>query len=160
TRNRKTTSTVEYEIGKSVSNVMQAAGGIKRLTASVTIAAHFDGQGADRKLVPRTPEELAKLRHVVESAVGIQTGANNSRGDDITPEELPFNDQFAADITRELDQQRKHQFLSDILQNYGYPAAAVLALIVLIVIFKRSPVQEIPLGVPVGRLVGNQAGTA
>jgi flagellar M-ring protein FliF len=158
TRNRKTTSTVEYEIGKSVSNVMQAAGGIKRLSAAVTIAAHFDGEGTERKMVPRTPEELEKLRHVVESAVGIETGANNARGDQITLEELPFNDQFATDITRELDQQRKSQLWWDIARNYGYPAAAVVVLIFLVILFKRAPVQEIPLGVPVGRLVGNQTG--
>jgi flagellar M-ring protein FliF len=158
TRNRKTTSTVEYEIGKSVSNVMQAAGGIKRLSAAVTIAAHFDGQGADRKMVPRSPEELEKLRHVVESAVGITTGANNTRGDQITLEELPFNDQFATDITRELDQQRKSQLWWDIARNYGYPAAAVIALVILVFMFKRTPVEEIPLGIPVGRLVGNQSG--
>src|SRR5262249_1533245 len=38
-RNRKTTSTVEYENAKSVSNSIQSAGGIKRLTAAVTVAA-------------------------------------------------------------------------------------------------------------------------
>jgi flagellar M-ring protein FliF len=158
TRNRKTTSTVEYEVGKSVSNVLQAAGDIKKLSAAVTIAAHFDGQGADRKLAPRSAEDIEKLRHIVESAVGIETGAGNTRGDRITLEEMPFNDQFAADMARELDQQQKHQLWWDLARNAAYPALGVVALIVLIVIFKRTPVQEIPLGVPVGRLVGQQAG--
>src|SRR5262245_23730796 len=43
-KNRKTTSTVEYEIGKSTSSLMQAAGGIRRLSAAVTIAARMEGQ--------------------------------------------------------------------------------------------------------------------
>ena len=35
-----------------------------------------------------------------------------------------------------------------------YPAMGLAALFVLWRLFKRTPVQEIPLGVPVGRLVG------
>ena len=157
TRNRKTTSTVEYEVGKSVSNIMQAAGGLKRLSASVTIASRFEGQGADRKAVPRSTEEIEKLRRIVQTAVGIGTGSDNTRGDQITLEELPFNDQFAADISREFERQQKHQLVWDLARNAVYPAMGVLALIVLVILFKRTPVQEIPLGVPVGRLVGNKA---
>jgi flagellar M-ring protein FliF len=155
-RNRKTTSTTEYEVGKSVSNVMQAAGGIKRLSAAVTIASRFEGQGAERKAVVRSPEEIEKLRRMVQSAVGIQSGADNTRGDQITLEELPFNDQFAADVSREFDQQQKHQFWWDLARNAAYPAFGGIALLVLIVLFKRTPVQEIPVGVPVGRLVGQR----
>ena len=59
-----------------------------------------EGTGAARKVVNRTPEELEKLRRIVASAVGIQTGADNTRGDQITLEEMPFNDQFATDVTQ------------------------------------------------------------
>lgn len=153
TKNRKTTSTVEYEVGKSTSSVIQAAGGIKRLTTAVTIAARFEGEGADRKVTPRTPEELEKLRRIVQNAVG----TDNTRGDQIALEELPFNDQFATEITRELDQQQKHQFWWDLARNGAYPALGILALIILVVLFKRTPVQEIPIGVPVGRIVNGKA---
>jgi flagellar biosynthesis/type III secretory pathway M-ring protein FliF/YscJ len=90
----------------------------------------------------------------------IQRGADNTRGDQITLEELPFNDQFAADITRELDRQQKHQIWWELARNAAYPALGLVALIVLIVLFKRTPVQEIPLGVPVGRLVAQKPGTS
>lgn len=153
TKNRKTTSTVEYEVGKTTSSVIQSAGGIKRLTAAVTVAARFEGEGADRKMVPRTTEELEKLRRIVQNAVG----TDNTRGDQIALEELPFNDQFATEITRELDQQQKHQFWWDLARNGAYPALGVLALIILIVLFKRTPVQEIPIGVPVGRIGNGRA---
>ena len=78
----------------------------------------------------------------------------------IALEEMPFNDQFTADLTRELEQQQKHQFWWEIARNALYPALGLLALIVLVVMFKRTPVQEIPLGVPVGRLVSNRSNTA
>ena len=50
----------QYEINKMTSNIVQAAGGIRRLSAAVFIAQRFDGKGADRKAVPRAPEEIGK----------------------------------------------------------------------------------------------------
>ena len=147
--NHKVTSTVEYEIGKTTSSTEQAAGGIKHLTASVTVAAQMGGTGADRKVVPRTPEELDKLRRIIAGAVGVDT----SRGDTMTLEELPFNDQFATDVTRELDVQQKHDFWWELARNAVYPAIGLIALFVLFRLFKQTPVQEIPIGVPVGRLM-------
>jgi flagellar biosynthesis/type III secretory pathway M-ring protein FliF/YscJ len=148
--NHKTTSTVEYEIGKTTSSQQQVAGGIKRLSASVTVAAQMEGTGTDRKSVTRTPEQLLKLRGIVASAVGVDL----TRGDAITLEELPFNDQFATDISHELDQQQQHDFWWNLIRNLTYPALGLLALVILLRLFKRTPVQEIPIGIPVGRLMG------
>jgi flagellar M-ring protein FliF len=149
TKNRKTTSTVEYDIGKVTIGTLQSAGGVKRLSAAVTVAAHFDGAGADRKMVTRAPEELEKLRRMVQNAIG----SDNTRGDQVTLDELPFNDQFALDVTRELQLQQKNQFWWGLIRGAVYPVLGLAALVMLIVIFKRTPVQDIPIGVPVGRLV-------
>jgi len=135
---------------------MQSAGGIKRLSASVTVAAQVEGVGAERKVVSRSPEELEKLRRLVGSAVGIQTGPDNPRGDVITLEELPFNDQLATSVAHEFDQQQKHELWWGIARGAIYPGLALIALLVLLRIFKRTPVQEIQLGVPVGRLMAAQ----
>ncbi len=153
TRNRKNTTSVTYELSKVTSNLMQAAGSIRRLSAAVTIAARFEGEGAERKMVTRPKEEIEKLKRIVQSAVGIQNGADGLRNDEITLEELPFNDQFANDLTRELDQQKRHEFWWEIARTVAYPALGLAALVTLVLIFKRTPVQEIPLGVPVGRLM-------
>jgi flagellar M-ring protein FliF len=154
TQNHTTTSTVEYEIGKTTSSMVQAAGGIKKLDASVTVAAQFQGTGDDRKIVPRSPEDLKKLQDIVSSAVGIDT----TRGDTIALEELPFNNDFADNITKELDQQQKTDFWVTLARNSVYPALGILALIILLRLFKSTPVQEIPIGVPVGRLIAKQNG--
>lgn len=152
TRNKKTTSSVTYEPSKVTSNLIQAAGSLRRLSAAVTIAARFEGQGADRKMVPRSKEEIEKLKNIVRSALGIQNGADGSRNDEITLEEMPFNDQFATDLTRELDLQKRQEFWWELARTVAYPALGLIALVTLIMIFKRTPVQDIPLGVPVGRL--------
>jgi flagellar M-ring protein FliF len=156
--NHKITSTVEYEINKTVSSLTQAAGGIKRLSAAVTVAARYEGEGTARKVVTRSPEELDKLKQIVIGAIGIQAGADNTRNDTITLEELPFNDEFATTMTQQLDQQQKREFWWDTARNLVYPALGVVALLLLLRIFKRTPVQEIPLGVPVGRLMGAHNG--
>ena len=111
---------------------MQAAGGIKRLTASVSIAAQVQGTGDARKVVPRTPEELEKLRSVVASAVGIDT----TRGDTIALEELPFNNDFATEVTHELDQQQKQDFWWDLARNATYPALAMVVFVILLRLLK------------------------
>lgn len=154
TQNTKTTSTTEYEIGKTTSNLMQEAGGIKRLTASVTVAEQMDGTGADRKPVARTPEQLDELRSLVTSALGIDP----NRGDSISLEELPFNDDFATDVTKELTQQQERDFWVTLGRNAIYPALGIVVLFVFLRLFKKTPVQEIPLGVPVGRLIAKQNG--
>ncbi|HUA67583.1 MAG TPA: flagellar basal-body MS-ring/collar protein FliF [Candidatus Saccharimonadales bacterium] len=154
TQNHKTIDTTEYEIGKTTSSMVESAGGIKRLTASVTVAEQMQGDGADRKPVARTPEQLNDLTKLVSSALGIDT----SRGDTISLEELPFNEQFATEVTTELNQEQKRDLWIGIGRNAIYPVMGVAALLVLLMLFKRTPVQEIPIGVPVGRLVARQNG--
>lgn len=149
TENHKTTSTVEYEIGKTTSSVVQEAGGIKRLTAAVTVAAQMQGTGTDRKVVNRSPEDLKKLQDIVASAVGL----DKTRGDAITLEELSFNDQFATEVTQQLDQQQRQQFWWNLVRNLAFPALGLVAFVMLLRLLKRTPVQEIPLGVPVSRLI-------
>jgi flagellar M-ring protein FliF len=156
TKNKKAVTTVQYEIGNSSSKTVQTAGGIKRLSASVTVAAQVQGTGADRKVVNRSPEEIEKLRRIVATAIGIQTGTDNPRGDLITLEELAFNDQLATTVTQEFDLQQKHELWWGIARGALYPGLALVALLVLLRLFKRTPVEEIQLGVPVGRLMAAQ----
>jgi flagellar M-ring protein FliF len=153
-QDHKTIDTTEYEIGKTTSSTVQAAGGIKRLTASVTVAEQMEGTGTDRKPVARTPEQIQQLTKLVSSALGIDT----TRGDTVSLEELPFNDDYATGITQQLNQQQQRDFWIGLGRNAIYPALGVVALFVLLRTFKRTPVQEIPIGVPVGRLMARQNG--
>ncbi len=154
-KNHKSVANIEYEIGKTTSSTILAAGGIKRISVAVTVAARMEGTGADRKVVNRTPEEIDKLRRIVTTACGVDTG---TRGDAITLEELAFNDQFAADLTKELDLQQKHDMWWNLARNATYPALGLIALVILLRIFKRTPIQDIPIGVPVGRLMAQANG--
>lgn len=158
TRNRKTTSTVEYEFGKTISSLTQVAGGIKRLSAAVTLAARVEGTGAERKVVPRSPEELEKIRRMVADALGIITSPDNPRGDSLTVEELPFEDQFSRELVREFERQQRWEFWTSLARQLAYPLLAVAAVVVLWRLLQRSSAPDIPLGVPVGELLAHGNG--
>ena len=147
-KNSKNVTTTAYEINKTHTDSVQMAGGLKRLTAAITVAQQMQGAGADRKPVARTTEEMEKLRRIVTSALG----ADLTRGDTVALEELPFNDTFATDLTSVLDTQQKKDYWMTMATNLAYPALGVGALLLLLRLFKQTPIQEIPMGVPVGRL--------
>jgi flagellar M-ring protein FliF len=157
-KNRKAVSTIEYDNAKSISNVTQVGGGLKRLSAAVTVAARMEGTGTERKAVNRTPEEMDKLRRIVGNSLGILTGDENVRGDSLSLEELPFNTEFATEVAVQLEKQQSHDFWWNLVRNLTYPVLGLMALIFLVRLFKRAPVQEIPIGIPVGRLVGAHNG--
>jgi flagellar M-ring protein FliF len=156
---RKKVTTTAYEISKTTSNILQAAGGLKRLTTAVFIAERFEGKGADRKPVPRTPEELKQLTHIVESALGIQAN-DTTRKDEVTLEEMPFNEQVGTEITQELDKQDKRQFWVDLGLKLVYPAIAVGFILMFWRLLKTTKVEDIPVGVPLGIGNGNGNGNA
>jgi flagellar M-ring protein FliF len=147
-KNSKVTSTIAYEINKTHTDSVMMAGGLKRLSAAITVAQQMSGTGAERKPVVRSLEEMEKLRRIVSSALG----ADLTRGDSVALEELPFNETFATDLTQQLNSEQKKDFWLSLAGNLVYPALGVGALLMLLRIFKQTPVQEIPMGVPVGRL--------
>jgi flagellar M-ring protein FliF len=145
TKNKKTLGTTEYEISKITSNVFQAAGGLKRLSTAVTVAARMEGTGAARKLVPRTEAELEKLRRIVQNALG----ADTVRGDQVVLEELPFNEQYATDVSQRLERQEREEFWWQVGKTALYPGVALAVVLVLMRLLKRTPVEELPLGIPI-----------
>jgi flagellar M-ring protein FliF len=156
-RTKKKVTDNEYEINKITSTLMQGAGGIKRLSAAVFVAQRFEGTGADRKPVPRSPEELQKLRRIVQSALGIQEG-DTTRNDEITLEEMPFNDAPALELTQQLDRQQRRQFWADLAQKLVYPALALGVLGLFWRALKQAKHDDIPIGLPLGDGHGNGHG--
>jgi flagellar biosynthesis/type III secretory pathway M-ring protein FliF/YscJ len=135
--------------------VVEAAGGIKHLSAAVFIAQRFEGKAADRKAVPRTPEELDKLRHIVQSALGLNATGDATHKDDIALEEMPFNDQPAMELTQELDQQQKRQFWYDSALKVVYPVLAAAMLFLFWRLWQKTVKDEIPIVLPATNGNGN-----
>ncbi len=140
-KNKKKVINSQYEINKITSNSTQIAGGIKRVSAAVFVAARYEGTNTDRKIMVRTPEELTKLRRIVQNAIGIQSTGDGK--DEITLEEMPFTDSI-GEVSKDLGQQEKKQFWWTQLQNIIYPTLALGVLIIFWRALKKTPVGEIP----------------
>lgn len=147
-----------YEINKVVNNLMQTAGGVKRLSAAVFVAARMNGSGTNRVAAPRTDAELAKLKSIVRSSLGIQEGADALRKDEITLEEILFNDELGQDISLRLDQQQKSDFWWNLANAAVYPALALAVLLFFWRTFKRTPDDAILMGIPLSQLTSANNG--
>jgi flagellar M-ring protein FliF len=147
-KTRKKVTDNKYEINKTTSTLAQSAGGLNRVSAAVFIAAQVTGTGTNRVVTQRAPQEIEKLKRIVQSAVGAKEGADSK--DTITVEEMPFNDSQAVEISKQFETQQKR----DLWLNWGksllYPGIALAALAFFWRTFKRTPNETIPMGVPVG----------
>jgi flagellar biosynthesis/type III secretory pathway M-ring protein FliF/YscJ len=143
-RTRKKVKTIQNEVAKKTSDIVQAAGKVKQLSAAVFLASRMQGTGTNRVAQARTKDELEKLKKLVQTALGI-TSQN-----DITVEEYPFNDQLGQEVTQTLQKEQKLQFILRIVETALYPIAALIVIAMLWRTFKRAPDVDIPIGVPVG----------
>ncbi len=121
------TTVTNYELNRTVERVVQAAGSIKRLSVAVVVDGHYKKvKGKDGKVetqfVPRSPEELAQLRKLVESAVGFDP----KRGDQIEVTSLPFRSQ--EEESDELRRMERQQFWMKMVEKVALGLALLLFL--------------------------------
>jgi flagellar M-ring protein FliF len=90
-RVEKQDRTVNYEIGKVTSHIMEPVGEITRVSIAVLVDGTYQGVKTDSgelqwKYIPRTAEEMAKFKNIVKRAVNF----NESRGDEVEIVNIPF----------------------------------------------------------------------
>ncbi len=145
---KKKVTNNQYEINRVTSTTQQIAGGLKRVSAAVFVAAQMTGTGTNRVIAARSPEDMQKLRRIVQSALGVTAEDAQS----ITLEEIQFNDQAAVENVRLMDEQQKKDMYVEWAKNGGYLLATLLVLVAFWRLFKSTPMETIPLGIPVGEL--------
>jgi len=155
THTQKKVVSNQYEINKTVSNIVEVPGALKRISAAVFVASKVEGTGADRKAVPRTPEEIDKLRKLVQSALGLELDGDGTRKDEITLEEMPFSDGFNVEVAQQLDKQQQVNLWWDIGKNAGYVLLALGILFIFWRSLKKTPAETITLNANQGRASGN-----
>jgi flagellar M-ring protein FliF len=149
TQTKKKVTQSQYEINRTTSNTLLAAGGTKRLSAAVFVAQKMEGAGKDRKAVLYTEEEIQKLKRIVQSALGLQEN-DPSRKDEITLEQMPFNDQVATALSQRLETDSQREFYWEIGKNVLYAVVALIILMVFLKLLKKTTAPEIPIGMAVG----------
>lgn len=90
----KTNESTTYEIGSTRSETTTEAGAVQRVSVAVLVNGIYD-VGKDGKVIykPRSAEEIARLKTLVESAIGFEA----KRGDSVSVESLRFMD-YSMDV--------------------------------------------------------------
>jgi len=122
-----------YEISKTITNRVSDVGTVKRITIAVLVDGRYEEQEDDEGevtnvYIPRSEEELEKLRGLVSSAIGF----DESRGDTINV----TNMQFERDTTGLMESDDPlgwiKQDLDSILKTVMVGVVAILAILLVI----------------------------
>ena len=91
----KNDETLNYEVSRSTAKIIEPVGALSKVSVAVLVdgkyetpAAVKEGQPAKAKYVPRSPDELQKIEALVKSAIGF----SGDRGDQLTVQNIPFQD--------------------------------------------------------------------
>lgn len=91
----KNDETLNYEVSRSTAKIIEPVGALSKISIAVLVdgkyespAAVKEGQVAKAKYLPRSPDELQKIETLVKSAVGF----NPDRGDQLSVQNIPFQD--------------------------------------------------------------------
>ncbi len=95
--NRSRTEIRNFEITKVVRRAVEPVGRIQRLSVAVVVDGTWEGEAEARHFVPRTDEEMTRIRAIVTSAAGII----ESRGDSVAVECMPFVESEDASVDEE-----------------------------------------------------------
>ncbi|MFM9890543.1 MAG: flagellar basal-body MS-ring/collar protein FliF [Rickettsiales bacterium] len=125
---KRSEETTNFEISKEVTNSVKEGGNVKKISIAVlvdgTYAADKDGKEV---YTPRSDEQIAKIKQLVESAVGYDA----NRGDNVEVINMQFAtaaaDMFAADPLEWLKQD-----MTSIIQTLVLGGVAILAILLVI----------------------------
>jgi flagellar M-ring protein FliF len=121
-----------YGASKKVRHTTQGAGRVRRITAAVLINQRMVGSDKQASWQPRSPEEMKRLTDLAEAAIGFDA----TRGDTVSVEDLPFDDQAPPVPT--LGQRVLEAASSGPLLKYG----TMLAALFLLLLFVARPVMS------------------
>lgn len=155
---KKKVTQSQYEVGRTSISTLLSAGGLRRLSAAVFVAQKFEGEGKDRKAVVRTDDEMQKLKRIVQSAVGIVEN-DPTRKDELTLEQLPFNEQPAIDLSQRLETDGNRQFYWEVGKNVLFAVVALVMFMVFLKLLKKTSSSDIPITMPDGSAATAYSGT-
>lgn len=89
----RTEETINYEIGRTIRNMVKEGGEVKRLSVAVILEGRYEASTTDEEgnvtpgeYIPYSQAELAQFENIVKTAIGY----NEARGDTISVTDMPF----------------------------------------------------------------------
>jgi flagellar M-ring protein FliF len=123
---QRNTSTVNYEIDKTVTKTVGGGGRVNRMTVSVVV----DHKNVNDVGVARSGDELKQIQDLVSAAVGI----NAERGDSVVVQTMPFNKLPTEENAAAPFLEKNKQLISS-LTKYG----ALIVVAILLLLFAIRP---------------------
>ncbi len=142
-----------YEIDKTVANIISVPGARKRITVSVAVDGKLEQKGKGKtEWISRTPEEIDKFTELVKNAVGYRPGLGDSLpGDQVFVTCVQFDKGFYQEEKEEMASMARKE-----LFQYWGKVAVVACLILFGFLFLKSLAQNIALAMnpPVPKYAG------
>ncbi|HAM51257.1 MAG TPA: flagellar M-ring protein FliF [Nitrospiraceae bacterium] len=141
-QSEKKNETVNYEISKVTSHIINPSGEIKRLSVVALVDGVYTTQegSKDKKYSPRSEEDLKKFEDMVKNAVGFSA----DRGDEVRVVNMPFE----ASPQEELAEPQRE--IIPVVITLGRYLVPLLA-IVLLLLFVVKPLIRVLTAPPTGR---------
>ena len=140
----KSEHVISFNNSVTTTNVVKAAGDLKRLTVSVLV-----NQGG----TPRDATAMTQLTNIVQNALGLDPSGANGRNDSVQVAEIAFNRAHLTAAQARIDSAATKDMIQNILRNALYVLLGAGALLAFVKLVNRSKDEVIPTGVPVGQLL-------
>lgn len=153
----KRSESIQYQSSRLTKHVKLPQGTVKRLSIAVLLdqGAKWEGQGKQmhRVVTPSDPEKLKTIQSLVSTLVGL----NKERGDQLTVETLPFDNEVANELLTGAapDPAKKNDNLSFIEQLkqkpmvlYGSAGGAALLISLVVFVIARGKKKTAEASVP------------
>ena len=143
-----TTKDSEFAVGSRTNDTIQVAGGIKKVTAAVFVAKKEE-KDSDGKVtyLTRDTAEMESIKQAVSLALGITNTV-----DHLTVEQFAFHKQEKVDLLEEFNKSIQYNEWIGIGKQVGYLCLTLAVLYGFVRTFKKTPIETIPLGVPLDEL--------
>lgn len=88
-KSEKESETINYEISRTITKTVKSPAKLTRMSVAVVVDGSYKEpaeKGGEREFVPRTADEIAKIKSLVEKAAGM----DDKRGDQVEVTSIPF----------------------------------------------------------------------
>lgn len=128
-QSQKQQESINYEVSRSISKILQSTGQIKRISVAVLVDGIYREENGKKVYIPRSEEELRKYQELVQASIGY----NRERGDYVIVESIPF------EVVPEEKPPIDYWGIATTILKYLVP----LIIVALIIIFVLKPIIEL-----------------
>lgn len=83
---QKQSESINYEVSRSVSKIIQPRGDVKSISVAVLVDGTYKKEKGKKVYLPRTEDDMKKYKEIIMAAIGY----NKERGDQVIVENVPF----------------------------------------------------------------------